>query len=316
MKMRFHYLLFYCLLPLTVWMGCRSYDAALMDAIRKQEVGNVKRLLDSGALADIVPAGEEHFPLEQAALGGNPEIVKMLLEHGAVPDSFRGSLSPLWLALEHDHEAAAVALVDAGAKFDNSVRRKMTPFYCAAMLNFTELVSKMVAHGADIHAPGPQGSALHEACDNGNLQLVKLLVLNGADVNRINDLGETPIFLAAQNRHWDVATWLVQNGARPSATNDLGNTILHELAQQDDSTALHEACTLGIDPDVQNKLGETALHIAAAKGHALTAIALIERCAADLNKTDIHGLSPAGLAYLEGENDLVELLTIRGGRLR
>jgi ankyrin repeat protein len=317
MKMRFHFLVFYCLFPLTVWMGCRSYDAALMNAIRNQEVGNVQRLLESGAMADAVPPGEKLFPLEEAALHGNADIVKMLLEHGAVPDSFRGEISPLWLALEHDHEAAAVALVDAGAAFDNaSVFRGMTPFYCAAMLNFKDLVSKMVAHGTDIHAPGPQGSPLHEACDNGNLALAKLLVLNGADVNRINGLGETPIFLAAQNGHWEIAGWLVQSGARPSATNNLGNTILHEAARHDDSASVRHICLLGVDPNVQNKVGETPLHLAAAKGHAATAIALIDICQADLNKTEIHGLSPAGLAFREGETEMVELLTGRGGRLR
>jgi ankyrin repeat protein len=305
-----------CLLPLTVWVGCRSYDAALTEAIRRQEVGNVKRLLESGAQADVVPAGETHFPLEAAALAGDPDIVKMLLDHGAAPDSFRGEQSPLWLALENDHEAAAVALVDAGASFNGPIRRKMTPFYCAVMLDFTELVSKMVAHGADLYALGPQGSPLHEAAENGNLTLVQLLVANGADINRINDLGETPIFLAAERHHWQLVIWMAHRGAEPAATNKLGNTVLHEFAEQDDSASIRQLCAIGIDPNVQNLIGQTPLHAAAAKGNVAAVTVLIDRCAADLNLVDIHGLSPAGLAYREGETDVVELLTARGGRLR
>lgn len=307
---------FCCLLPLTVWMGCRSHDAALMVAVRNEEVGNVKRLLEEGAQADVVSAGESAFPLEVAAVAGNAEIVRLLLEHDAVPDSFRGADAPLWAALLHDHEAAATLLVDAGATIDLPMRKGMSTFYCAVMLDYAELVSKMVAHEADIHAPGPQGSPLHEAAENGNLALVKLLVANGADLNRINDLGETPIFLAAERHHFEVLQWLVDKGADASAANGLGNTILHEFAAAHDTLAISQVCAMTINPDVQNRIGETPLHIAAAKGDLEAAILLIDQCHADLNLVEIHGLSPAGVAFREGETEMVELLTARGGRLR
>jgi ankyrin repeat protein len=304
------------LLWMTTMCGCRSYDTALLAAVRAQEVGNVQRLLDGGAVADQVPAGETMFPLEAAAIGGNADIVRMLLQHGAHPDSARGGESPLWLALQHDHAEAAVLLVDAGARFDGPMRRGMMPFYCAVMLDHGDLVTKMVAHGADLSAPGPQGSPLHEAADNGNLALVKLLVANGADINRINDLGETPIFLAAQRRNWELVAWIAAHGGQTDATNNLGNTPLHEFAAADDSAAIRQYCALATDPDVHNKIGETPLHVAAAKGNLAAALALLDACFADINPRDGHGLSPAGLAYREGESDMVELLTQRGGRLR
>jgi ankyrin repeat protein len=308
--------LWYCLIPLSLWLGCKSYDSALLVAIRNQELGNVQRLLDGGAQADVVPEGETMFPLEAAAKGGNAEIVRMLLAKGAHPDSARGADAPLWLALQQDKEAAAILLVDAGAHFEGPMRKGMTPFYCAVMLNHTELVSKMVAHGADLYASGPQGSALHEAAENGNLALLKLLVSNGADINRINDLGETPLFLAAQQRQWEAVAWIVAHDGNADATNKLGNTVLHEMAKKDDSLGIREICKVQANPNLQNLIGETPLHVAAAHGNAGAAIALIEACQADLNLRDHHDLSPAGLAYREGETDMVDLLTALGGRLR
>lgn len=305
----------FCML-LTVLSGCRSYDAALMDAIRKQEVGNVQRLLDGGAKADELTPGEHMLPLEAAAIGGNPEIVQMLIKHGAYPDSALGDDSPLWLALKNDHETAAAALVEAGARYDGPVRDGMKPFYCAAMLDYTQLVAKMAARGVDYYASGPQGTALHEAAENGNLSLVQMLATNKIDINYPNDLGETPIFLAAQQGKWEVVQWIAANGGKIDAVNHLGNTILHELAAKDDSLGIRTMCDLQINPDLQNVVGETPLHLAAAKGNAGAAIALIEICHADLNLRDLHLLSPAGLAYREGETDMVELLTARGGRLR
>lgn len=316
MKLRSVSVLWGLLITILVGAACRSHDAALMDAIRNQEVGTVERLLSGGADAERVPSGDTMFPLEIAASAGDPQIVEMLLDHGASPDSARGGVAPIWLALEHDHQAAAVALVAAGAKFDTPMRKGMTPFYCAVMLDFTDLVTKMVAHDADLYAPGPQGSPLHEAAENGNLPLLALLVANGAEINRINDLGETPIFLAAQRQKWEAVKWIVAHGGNINAANRLGNTILHELALNDEQEGMSIVCELKGNPDLQNMIGETPLHIAAAKGNAIAAVTLIELCAADLNLRDAHGLSPAGAAYREGESDMVDLLTARGGRLR
>jgi ankyrin repeat protein len=296
--------------------GCRSHNAALMDAIEKQEVGNVNRLLDGGAQANVVPEGANSFPIEAAAKGGNPAIVKLLLDAGAHPDSARGSETPLWWAMLNGHQDAAVALVDGGAKVDGPMREEMMPFYFAVMHDYTDLVTKMVAHEADIHASGPQGSPLHEAAENGNLALVRLLVVTGAEINRINDLGETPIFLAVEQSNWEVAEWFASNGGNINATNKLGQTVLHELAAKEDSIAIQKVCGMKPDPDVQNLIGETPLHIAAAKGNIVAARVLIEYCGADLNIRDNHNLSPAGLAYREGQEEMVEFLTSRGGRLR
>jgi ankyrin repeat protein len=308
--------LFLCLGMMLLSVGCRSHNAALLDAIERQELGNVKRLLDGGAKADLVPEGATMFPLEAAAKGGNASIVKLLLDAGAHPDSARGPEPPLWWAMINGHEAAAVLLVDANAEIDGPMRKGTAPFYFAVMQDYTELVTKMIARGADIYAPGPNGSPIHEAAENGNLALLRLLVSTGANINRINDLGETPIFLAVEQKHWEVANWIVNNEGDINATNKLGQTVLHTLAATADSLAIQQVCALFAEPDIQNLVGETPLHIAAAKGNMIAARALIDQCNADLNLRDHHNLSPAGLAYREGQTEMVEFLTSRGGRLR
>jgi ankyrin repeat protein len=44
-----------------------------------------------------------------------------------------------------------------------------------------------------VKCPGG-GSLIHAACESGNLDLVKKLVVNGADVHRVDDKGRSPIF--------------------------------------------------------------------------------------------------------------------------
>ncbi len=301
---------------LLVLSSCRSHNAALLDAVERQEVGNVKRLLDGGAKADVLPEGGTMFPIEAAAKGGNPAIVRLLLEAGALPDAAIGDKSPLWWAMLNGHQEAAVLLLDANAKFDGPAIDGISPFYFAVMQDYTELVTKMIARDADVYATGPQGTPLHEAAENGNLPLVRLLVATGAEPNRINDLGESPIFLAVASAHWEVVEWMAAHGANINATNNLGQTVLHQCAAKSDSMAIIKLCVLKADPEIQNFVGECPLHVAAAKGNLPAARALIEDCHADLNPRDHHDLSPAGLAYREGQSAMVEFLTERGGRLR
>jgi ankyrin repeat protein len=317
LKIRGYWTGSFCWLALLLLLSaCRSHNAALLDAVERQEVGNVKRLLESGAKPDEVPEDGKMYPIEAAAKGGNPAIVKMLLEAGAKPNAAKGDKSPLWWAMLNGHEEAAVLLIDAKAKFDGPMLNGISPFYFAVMQDYTDLVSKMIAFGVDVDAPGPQGTPLHEAAENGNLPLVRLLVATGAEPNRINDLGESAIFLAVAKGNWEIVEWMTSNGANINATNNLGQTVLHQCAEKADSMAIIRLCVLKADPDKQNFLGESPLHVAAGKGNLPAARALIEDCHADLNTRDHHDLSPAGLAYREGQSPMVEFLTQRGGRLR
>lgn len=296
--------------------SCNSYENALWDAVENQEVGNVERLLESGADVQRLLKDKTSTLIEIAAEKGNPEIVKMLLDKGVDPDSALNGESPLWLAMINGHELAAMALVEAGAKIDGPAREGYSPFYFAVMEDYLDLVTKMVAHKANIFAEGPAGSPAHEAAENGNLRMLQLLVVNGADLNRINTDGESPIFLAFDAGEYEAAKWMLQKGAVLRGANMLGNTILSNMTEKNDTVALRILCGFDAAPDLRNRLGETPLHRAAALGHLDAAKILVNDCKAKLNLRDNRGLSPAGLAFREGQTELVDYLTSVGGRLR
>lgn len=61
---------------------------------------------------------------------------------------------------------------------------------------------------------GPYGDTLlHSACDNGCIEIVKLLVEKNADVNKSNMDWITPLHIALTSNKIDIYNFLVDNGA-------------------------------------------------------------------------------------------------------
>ena len=85
----------------------------------------------------------------------------------------------------------------------------------AARLGDVEKVRALIAaNPAAINARVSATTALHEAVRAGKLEVVKLLVANGADVNSTNDFSHlTPLKMALGYRQTEVAEFLRQKGA-------------------------------------------------------------------------------------------------------
>ena len=71
-------------------------------------------------------------------------------------------------------------------------------------------------------------TALHFATQSNRIDVVKLLLHEGADVNRQNYAKETPLHKAAQNNSTEVARLLIQNGADVNIRNWNNNTPLDD----------------------------------------------------------------------------------------
>ena len=137
--------------------------------------------------------------------------------------------------------------------------------------------------------------------------------------NQADNDGVTPLFIAAQDGHLDIAQELIKAGADPdkakTASIAAGVTPLYTAAQQGHLEIVKELIKAGADPDKARYDGTTPLYMAAQQGHLEIVQALIE-AGAEIDKLrtndgvpPLHiGVTPLHIAAHNGRTATAQLL--------
>ncbi|XP_065626457.1 potassium channel AKT1 isoform X2 [Quercus suber] len=145
--------------------------------------------------------------LHVAASKGSENCVLLLLDYRANPNSrdSEGNV-PLWEAMLGGHETVIKLLLDSGAnlQFGDSGQFACT----AAEQNNLNLLKEIIRYGGDVTRSKMDGTttALHVAVCEGNIEIVKFLLDQGADIDKPDSDGWTPRTLADQQGHEDIKT--------------------------------------------------------------------------------------------------------------
>jgi hypothetical protein len=132
---------------------------------------------------------------------------------------------------------------------------------------------------------------LHHCAINSLTTSVKrLLSIRNINVNVKDDWrGMTPFHYAAANGHIEIARLLLQNGAEVNVRNNYGNTPLHIAASHGNVDILHLLVENGADLEAQDDHGSRALHFATCY-HQLPSIQeLVSRYHVDINARENDG---------------------------
>jgi ankyrin repeat protein len=173
-------------------------------------------------------------PLALAVTRGDLEMARILIEGGADPNKpGEGGMTPLGLAVRLAETDVAELLISAGA--DVNPRTGTTPLIGAVQARNREIVGFLLSRGADVNAPDAGGTPLHYAVETrtgiSGIDILRLLLEQGAVVDKRNDAGETPLLRAAAGGKLEEASLLLESGADPNAPDDRGRTPL-SIARQ------------------------------------------------------------------------------------
>ena len=98
---------------------------------------------------------------------------------------------------------------------------------------------------------------VHFLAVEGFVDGVKLLASRGADVNLVNEFGDSPLIDVAALGYNDVAEILLQHGADPNAPSRTRDNALHIAASSGNARLLRLLLEAGANPQYETDLGET-----------------------------------------------------------
>jgi ankyrin repeat protein len=149
-----------------------------------------------------------------------------------------------------------------------------------------EAVRGLIAQGADVNVSEGDGStALLWASHGDDLRIVELLVSEGADANAANDLGATPLWTASENGTAEIVEALLSAGADANKALRNGETPLMTASRAGHGEVVEMLLMWGADSDATGPRNQTALMWAASARHPDVVAVLVE------NGANVHALS-------------------------
>ncbi|KAL3125270.1 hypothetical protein niasHT_000681 [Heterodera trifolii] len=206
--------------------------------------------------------------------------------------------SALWSAFFRHHWGIVELLLEKGADPNepvileaNDQRMNMTPLYSAVRHANLELCRVLIARGAnvDLGTDSAITPLMIAACDRSQTEIVTFLVENGANINLQNGDGATALMYACYQGNVDIVRLLLSHGANVELTDFTGYFALMTAA----IGGSLEVCRLLVEEWAADVNQQTNEHVdslmgAACWGHLAVVNFLIEH-GADLQHVDLEG---------------------------
>lgn len=214
-------------------------------------------------------------------------------------------MSALRIALTLKNDLLAQLLVTQGnAPVNAETRGGETPLILAVRNELLKTSKSLLRRGAEVNDQDVlRKTALHYGCEHKkeNLELIQALLDAGADLDKVDSTGNTPLSIACKNGHVNIVKLLLERGAVVDKSGkDKDRTPLLEACKLEDGKASAEIISMLFAKDASldcySARGETPFLVAVKYKNPAALGALVANLGADsarvtayLNKPDDNG---------------------------
>ena len=258
--------------------------------------------------------GAPQVPMHVAAIAGSVRSAELLLEAGASKDEqdCNGD-TPMHKASMAGQAAFVQWLLDAGADISKTDDHGHTPLVRACAFGRLGVVRVLTGCVRDELMPNFD-FALNWACMFGHMDVARHLVQAGADKDKAGDGGDTPLHTACAANQLQVVQYVVHAGSRTDAENEQGNAPMHHACQFGNLTVVQYFVESLHQRDMLTLCGRSPLHAACAQDGpgVLEVVDYLIRSGANVNQPNSMGLTPLGIASVQGHLSMVRRLLLAG----
>lgn len=237
------------------------------------------------------------------------------------PVAGKSPASPFSIAVVAKCAECLEALLSATGPKRNSeqIRNSLTDASLIAVdVSFIDALKLMASY--EMLFPERRGSAglgaMHQAAKLGRLDALELLLEFGGDVNlRTSRSQQTSLMLATNaGKEPAIIRKLLSSGADVNAIDQSGDTALLMAVRRNDFELTRILLEAGANREINDRFGQTPLILAARKGNSQIASLLLDS-GANINQKDVNGQSALVAAIRSGRKTIVPMLSRRGADL-
>jgi ankyrin repeat protein len=216
-------------------------------------------------------------PLGRALIKKNPDVLELLLQHGAKENFFD--------AVYANDLKTVTALLAQDKSLASSLNQKhISALNIAAAAGYTDILKALLKSGA-ITDVGSDQNSLHLAAFHNQTNTLSVLIRNGANVNQIDQYGFAPLHWTAIRGATETAALLLRNKADanvriteptpgrgllmflgPSQT-PVGDTSLHLAVLCGQTNIIELLLNVGANVNAGNAMSQTPLDMADNMSH-------------------------------------------------
>ena len=193
-------------------------DGGIRNAARDGLVDIVKQGVEAGNDLTVVDSASGMNALQMAAAGGHVEIFKLLIDNAdfdlAATEPQKG-MNVLHIAAWSGSAKIVQILLDKKMEVDALDKEGKSALIHASSGPFADTVSLLIDRGAKVNLTDQteKFTALMMAAAVGELEVVKILIANGADATMVDIDGDGAMQFAMQKRHQAVVKYLAEKMA-------------------------------------------------------------------------------------------------------